>query len=142
MASVTVNFDDVEDEKDFTPLPAGKYSVVVEDVTEKTTKAGNDMWSLKLKVTHGEFEGRFLFDNLVFLSGPGMQKVKMVFKRCGLPHEGTIDCWPDKLIGQKFYVGATIGEYNGKPTNDIGFNYYDTSEEEPENTDTKMPFDG
>lgn len=142
----TVNFDEVE-ESDFTPLPAGKYSVTIKDVTERFTAAGSDMWSLELEVNHGKYAGRKLWDNLVFMDGPAMQKVKMVRKRLGLSVDGTVECEPSELIGRSCCVEVIIKEYKGKKQNSIGFNYYDTGDNEttdngtPDKTkDDNLPF--
>ena len=37
----------------FKPLPAGTYGASVYDVTEKTSKAGNDMYEIDFKITEG-----------------------------------------------------------------------------------------
>lgn len=37
----------------FQPLPAGTYGAIVYDVTEKQSKAGNDMYEIDFKITEG-----------------------------------------------------------------------------------------
>lgn len=37
----------------FPPLPEGTYGAIVFDVTEKTSKAGNDMYEIDFKITEG-----------------------------------------------------------------------------------------
>lgn len=37
----------------FPPLPAGTYGAIVFDVTEKQSKAGNDMYEIDFKITEG-----------------------------------------------------------------------------------------
>lgn len=37
----------------FKPLPAGTYGAIVYDVTEKQSKAGNDMYEIDFKITEG-----------------------------------------------------------------------------------------
>jgi hypothetical protein len=65
--SIFGNFDatKVEPAGDFTPLPEGMYTVVVEECEEKTTKAGTGKYlACVLKVVDGEHQGRTVFYNL------------------------------------------------------------------------------
>lgn len=56
---------------DFEPLPADAYRVNVESCEDKKTQTGKDQTSVKLVVSEGPFEGRVLFDNLVWTTDKG-----------------------------------------------------------------------
>ena len=46
------NFNAEEyEEKDFAPIPIGDYRCRVEEVTEKKSSSGNDMYEIKLAVS-------------------------------------------------------------------------------------------
>ena len=59
------NADEVEPAGSFEPLPAGKYTVVIEDSDSKDNKAGTGSYlKLTYNVVEGPFTGRKLFENL------------------------------------------------------------------------------
>jgi len=59
------NADEVEPAGSFDPLPAGEYTVVIEDTDEKDNKAGTGSYlKVVYNVVEGEYQGRKLFENL------------------------------------------------------------------------------
>jgi hypothetical protein len=59
------NADEVEPAGSFEPLPAGKYTVVIEDSDNKDNKAGTGSYlKLTYNVVEGPYAGRKLFENL------------------------------------------------------------------------------
>jgi len=82
---------DVPDGGDFDVLPAGLYVVEVEKTERAKSRAGDPMLKLQLNVVEGEFEGRKLFDQIVFRhSNPkaekiGLQRLKMLKVAVGKP---------------------------------------------------------
>ena len=58
-----VNFDFTNVDS-FETIPQGKYTCYLFDVDEKTTRKGDPMYVLILKIAEGEHKGRQLFYNL------------------------------------------------------------------------------
>lgn len=92
-----------KDVQDFTPPPPGDYLVEVEDIQAEETQAGDDMFKMKLKILEGEFEGKFLFDNIVF-SEKAMPRAKMIASRFGFDVSKDFELTEDMLIGQRAIV--------------------------------------
>ena len=105
-----VDFSNVEDAQDFSPLPEGKYLCQLNDIEEASTQYNDEMWKLRLEVIDGEHAGRMLFDNLVF-SKAAMKRVKLICSRLGLDVSGEVDLTPELLKGRKCYVSAVTEEY-------------------------------
>lgn len=68
-----VNWTQIKkDAGDMTPVPIGKYDVVVETAELKVAGSGNEYWKLKLKVQNGPHRGRTLYNNVVLsMASPG-----------------------------------------------------------------------
>ena len=49
-----LDFDAVGEETDYVTVPAGTYLCRVEEVRQRSTKAGDDLWALRLLVDEGE----------------------------------------------------------------------------------------
>lgn len=57
------DFNNVEEQGGFEPLPAGTYPVYVDSVDWKVSQAGAEYLKLAFKVFEGEKEGRLIFNN-------------------------------------------------------------------------------
>lgn len=67
MAQFGTTFKAEDAEPDFAPIPAGDYVCEIEKAEIKAMRDDKgDMLSLTLKVVHGDFEGRKVFDNLCY----------------------------------------------------------------------------
>ncbi|KJU86015.1 protein containing DUF669 [Candidatus Magnetobacterium bavaricum] len=108
---IDLDFTDIEDINDFSPLPEGKYLCKVESVDIKQNKDSNDMWSLKLKVIEGEYGGRFIFDNMVF-SANGIKRIKHILKAMGFDVSGKLKLSTDKLIDRQVFVDTVVEDYD------------------------------
>ena len=53
-----------EQSNDFTPIPNGKYLMMITSSDEKTSKAGNKYCAMTLQVCQGPYDGRLLWPNL------------------------------------------------------------------------------
>ncbi|MDP6929581.1 MAG: hypothetical protein QF412_07765 [Planctomycetota bacterium] len=99
-----LDFDAVGEETDYVTVPAGTYLCRVEEVRQRSTKAGDDLWALRLLVDEGEFQGRHAaWDNLIF-STRGRARVRRVFAALGLPTQGKVRIEPDELAGRRAFV--------------------------------------
>ncbi len=124
-----INFGNVDDVEDFSPIPPGDYLCEVDEVEEDTTQFGDPMWRLRLVVQGGEYAGRCIFDNLV-LSEAAKPRAKLICSRMGLDVSGEIDLQPAMLKGRTCAVSVEIKEYpdsegNIKTCNAVPFAGYD-----------------
>lgn len=119
----------VESMKGFDPFPPGEYDLVIKNTEEKTTEKGFPMVNVTCEVAAGEYEGRKLFHNVVFLppknddgtprKGAG---ISLHFLHAiGEPYEGEFETDPVLWIGRKFTAQVMIEEYNGVKRNKVRF---------------------
>lgn len=97
---ITVNLKGVQTELEV--VPAGVYESTVASVTEATSKAGNPMLSVKLRIDAPEdFAGRMLFDNFSLLP-QALWRLKRWLLDLGYDPdelEGQIELEPEELVG-------------------------------------------
>lgn len=105
-----VNFPEVPDAQNFSPLPEGKYLCKLIEIDESTTRNDDEMWKLHFKVIKGEYKGRILFDNLVF-SEAALKRAKLICSKLGLDTSQEIDVTPDLLLNRKCYLLVGIKDY-------------------------------
>lgn len=125
MARINFNAADLpESTNDFSPIPAGEYTVTVRDAELRTTKDGSGEYiKLKLHVDGPTHIGRILFSNLNIANKSevaqriGQQQLGEIMRAIGLAAvEDT-----DQLIGGTFLVKVAIREaQNGyEPQNEV-----------------------
>lgn len=109
-----IDFNNVSDAQDFSPLPPARYLCRVDRVEEARSQAGHEMWNLTLKVeNHEKSSGRLIFDRLVFCN-EAMSRVKLACSRMGLPTSGVVDLKPSDLKGRLVLVDTTVEEYTDR----------------------------
>lgn len=99
----------------------GDYRVRVIEAKEDTSKAGNEMIKLKLRVIKSDgTDGPALFDYLVF-SEAGFWRVDSFLKGCGHhPGEGvSVNVEADKIIGWECDAKLEVEAYEGKKSNKV-----------------------
>lgn len=111
-----IDFSKVDEAQDYTPLPAGKYLCSVSEVQEASTQYGDEMWKLKFLVHSDPYQGRYIFDNMVF-SAAALKRVKLICSRLGINTSGEIDLTPITIIGKSCYVTVGIEEYEDQEGN-------------------------
>jgi hypothetical protein len=128
-----MNFDEVPDATDFTPVPEGEYLARVVTVAKGITENNNEKWDIKLRIMGGEHEGRHVLDCLVFTER-AYPRIKLVCKRLGIDVSGTVDLKPSDLEGRHAYITVEIEEFEGrdgktKQSNKIPFAGYRSATE-------------
>lgn len=126
---VVMNFDEIDEASSFDPIPEGWYVCTLSEIEVRQTKAGDEMWGLKWEIVEGEYEGRFIWDNLVF-TPKVYGRVKLLFTRCGVVPAGDFEPVPAMIEGKTVKVYTEINEYtddNGKAkkNNKVTFDGYD-----------------
>lgn len=65
---MTLNLDELsKSTKTFEPLPEGYYQAQIESVEPRTFRSGNDGLAVTYFITDGEYRGRKVYDNIVFV---------------------------------------------------------------------------
>lgn len=105
-----VDFSTVSEIASFSPIPDGEYLCRLTDIETDLTRAGDEMWKMRLQVEGGEYDGRLLFDNLVF-SAKAMSRVKLVCQCCEIDVSGELDLQPPLLLEKRFMVTTFQEEY-------------------------------
>ncbi len=118
--ALALNFSQVE-RKSFEALPKGTYAVRVDKVTEQTSKNGNLMLNVQLKVIDGEYENRVIFDYIT-LTEAALWRVQDALIAMGLISEDDVDFEldPSDMIGCECLVKVVIdkqGDY--EPSNKV-----------------------
>lgn len=87
------------------PIPAGEYTLEVVKAVPGKSKAQNPKITLHLKVVGGEYDGRYIFDDLTFTAA-ALFRVKAFLVAAGYDSDfsGGID--PAELVGVQ--VGAIV----------------------------------
>jgi len=115
--SPSIDFSDV---KGLEPIPVGDYLCSLVAAEETVSKAGNEMINLRWKVEEDEFEGRIIFDAMVFTEA-AMFRVKQTLRGLGFPKNfaGEIDV--EGLVGRTAMLLIDIE--NSTQTDDDGDPY-------------------
>ena len=107
------------EKSDFTPFPAGNYTLIVDECAETQSKAGNDMLRIALSVSGGDHDGRKLWDYIVPGASPyAVAKLKNLSLSAGL---NSLTCAEDLLghtVRAKIKVDPAKGEYSA--SNKVG----------------------
>lgn len=113
-----INFDEIPDQTGL--IADGEYDCQVIEAIEKTSKAGNDYWNLKLQITGDTpFSGWTVYDSLFFSSEKALQRAKLVLSSLGIATKGEVDLKPEELIGRKAVVTVYTEEYEDYQTSEM-----------------------
>jgi hypothetical protein len=136
-----IDFDKVDDVQDFSPLPEGKYFCRLTEVEEASTQFGDEMWKLRFAVAAGQYQGRYIFDNMVF-SDAALKRVKLICSRLGINASGQLDLKPSHIKGRTCNVTVEVEEYEDnegktKKRNVVPFAGYERADESDADTHTE-----
>jgi hypothetical protein len=113
----TINFAEV---KGLEPLPVGKYPATIVAATEGLSKAGNTKIDIQWKLVGGKYDGRIVFDSLVF-TPQTLFRVKGTLVQLGFPKNFKGNVGPQDLIGKSAEIlleieaSTQIDEDSGEP---------------------------
>ncbi len=121
---------DFENLEDYISVPPGTYLCEIALVRESTSKAGDPMWGVCLRVADGQHVGHLAcWDNLVF-SDRGRSRVRDIFAALGLPSQGRVEVRSEELVGRQAFVEVRKGAYQradgtvAKPRNEVPYDGY------------------
>ena len=112
----TIDFSQVDDVQDFSPLPDGSYLCRVAEVEERQTQYGDEMWRVRFVVDSEAHRGRAIFDNIVF-SKAALGRAKLVCSRLGLDVSGKLELTPSLIVGRRCYVTVETEDYEDQEGN-------------------------
>lgn len=101
----------------FPPLPAGTYGAIIFDVTEKQSKAGNDMYEIDFKITEGPDGINRKQRGWFVVSGKALFAVIGLLKALDLPYPQKGDAgefeFPDgdEFLGKEVNIKITQEAY-------------------------------
>lgn len=109
------DFSNVPDAPDYEPLPEGQYHIVVTDIENSRSKAGNPLWKWQMTVLAGPYRGRHLSDQATFTE-KGLMRVKYV-----LGHLADVDASGNvelakalkQFVGKQAIASVVIEEQQG-----------------------------
>jgi hypothetical protein len=119
MVKGTLSDNETED-RDYKLIPEGEYMVQIVDYEVKETRAGDPMIRVKLEIVENAFyEGKFLFDNIVFprpgSKAMGIEGRSRHFLHCiGEPHEKNDEWDTDNWVPRRCNVEVKHNEYQDK----------------------------
>lgn len=126
-----IDFDGGSHSSDFVCVPEGTYKCFVDEVRIGCTRAGDERWSLRLRVADGPHAGKqAAWDSLVF-TARGKARARMLFKAVGLPHTGKVHVEPGDLEGRTVMATVRTVTYS-----------YSTPGGGAEVTRNEVPYDG
>lgn len=122
-------------------VPPGRYTVVVDDLEQTTSKAGNPMVNLWFRVTEGASEGATLMDR-VTVTEKALFRVVAFMQAIGQPTprrnlQINLNSW----LGKRLQVDVEDGEpYNGRVRSEVR-GYLRIEGEDSESTVSDLPDD-
>jgi hypothetical protein len=124
-----VNFSNVPDAGAYPVAPEGIYRLEIVEIDDTAeTKAGEEMWRLRLKIVSGEYKGCFVFDNLTF-NTKALGKAKMLCKAVGVDVSKEFFLTPAMLIHKELSASVIVDDYQGQTRNKIPFAGYSVPQE-------------
>lgn len=123
--------------KDFSPLPVGKYEAIVTQVEQTKSKAGLTARKIEFKIVGESYNGRKVWKQFILESANGLDKTKTMIgifsgflKKCGVDQEsrtlllnsgynpeGLKAVLSDRVytivVSQREYEGKTYNEFDG-----------------------------
>lgn len=125
MADMRIDFTGVQGQKEFTPIPAGKYDITVSDykmgqASENAKNPGAPTISWELTVEGGDYDGRKVWENMTIVEN-SLWRLKAFLQACGFDVEGEIDFDPDEVLNCE--LAAKIGIQKGRKNPETGEEY-------------------
>jgi hypothetical protein len=110
-----VNWEDLAKGNAIEP---GRYPVRIDDVKDKTSKAGNAMWEIELTITDGPATGRKLWATIM-MQPNALWKLRQLLEAIGLEKAGTDDLDTEELKDCELLVDVINEDYEGQISNRV-----------------------
>lgn len=111
-----VDFSGVEESGDFSPAPAGTYTLKVLEIEEGKSQRGHNMVNVTLAIVGGSFDGKKVFHKVTFIpkGEPGAGFSKHWLKVIGQPYEGEVTVSPLRWRGARLEADLSVEDYENK----------------------------
>lgn len=120
--SVMVDLTNVEEAGGFEVIPRGTYDCVIEDCTYSLSQnSGKPMWTIKLSIVSGDYEGRKLFTHQSF-SEKALPMTKRTLAQIApefLSGPFSPEDEAHKMQGRRVRAKVKIEPYQGEPRNRV-----------------------
>lgn len=123
---IRLDFTNVEGQKAYDPLPAGRYTLEVEDFkmgkaseNAKNPGANTISWTLTV-VDHEEFDGRKVWENMTLVPA-SLWRLKAFLECAGFEVDGELEFNPEEVIGST--VDAKVAIQKGRKNPATGEEY-------------------
>lgn len=121
-----INFDNIDENAGFEPLPIGKYACHISTMEMRTSKNGNPMLSITFVVAavHDEYKNRKLFTHFVLNNDISLGRLKKflidIFPDISLANVDLQElCSSGIGLGRACDLQVSQRPYDGKITNDV-----------------------
>lgn len=108
-----INFANV---KGLEPIPPDTYMATIVKAEAGVSNAGNEKVDLQWKIDGGDYDGRIVFDSLVFTEN-SLFRVKNTLLGLGFPKDFKGDIDPESLVGEAAEIVVDIQPGNGTDEN-------------------------
>ena len=145
---MTINFDTPLDQVETTQpevMPIGEYLGFIEEAEEMTSKSGNEMIKLQVRLKGNEsYDKRVLFHYLVFGLDHSLEAAKRLMVALRQDISGVSQIKAENLVGLRCIIKNKHEEYEGKMSDKIHYFFDMLPEEsgkEAVNTDDEITLD-
>lgn len=114
----SIDFSSVPTEEEL--IPIGKYAATIANAEAAVSKAGNPMIKLRWKISDGDYAGRTVFDQLVFITPTGdwnadypLRKIKGFLLAIGYAQDFKGDLNSENLIGESCVIKVKVDAGKG-----------------------------
>lgn len=127
-----LNWDAILDEQDliedeFSAIPAGTYTAVVDSAEAKTAQSGNKMVGLMLSISGGPYNNRKVWTNIVFSldNANAMRYTLRKLNALGVTREWLAEHNPDTaaiaaaVVGVQVSIEVEVRQWQGEDRNDV-----------------------
>jgi len=107
---VVIDYDNVDDFEDFSPVPEGYYYLLIDDIEINEEGTEDEWWNVTLVIQKGKYTNRKIWDRWHFTE-KALVRIKLICKRLGMPAAGQIDLRSEMFIGKEFIGEVCQEEY-------------------------------
>lgn len=123
-----LDFSNVEGQKDFEPIPSGRYLVEVTDYKEgeasenaKNPGATTISWALAVDGDkHPDYANRYVWENMTIVEA-SLWRLKAFLSACGFDVDGEVDFDPEEVLGSQLVI--KVGVQKGRKDPRTGQEY-------------------
>jgi len=120
------NYEGIPEQTDYPVLPDGNYMFEIKEIEDSETRENHDYMAkiVLVCIEEGDYEGGRIFDNIIIpdKNSPAHKiigRTKRFLHAIGEPYEGDFEFDTDNWINKTVEAKISIGEWNGRPKNNV-----------------------